>query len=550
MSENWTKRCYARNLIDNHITEDDPAFMSRFDPQNYVAMLKQAGADAVMVFACCHNGNCYYPSKVGHMHRNLHGLDMFGEIVSGLRKAGIVAMGYYTVIYHNHAAKENPSWRMIDAAGQQSKGRYWFCCPNSADSVEFYKKQIAEIIEYDIEGIFIDMTFWPMVCVCQKCQQRYLSETGEEIPGVVNWEEAGWVGFQRTRERWMGEFAETITNFIKKSKPSMTVVHQFSPVLAGWSLAQSPETAAASDYPSGDFYGGRYQHLLGTRVMDAFCHDDMPFEFMTSRCVNLLDHTSIKSEGELLCSAATTLAAGGAYFFIDAINPDGTLEPRVYNRLGRVGRQVLPFKEEVQSLRPRLMGDIGLYFSMASFDDPRLNGTSLKDLSLFNSNMLLDVGMPSAIKELLGTSVLLSRSNLPYQIVRADRDDSIGGGALIVNNAKYMCEDEVGRLREFVSGGGTLIATGLTSLCNMEGETTGDFSLADVFGVSYSGRKSMRINYLLDAEHGHILADEAAPLVRATTAESLVAWHTTGCPASIRPSATAAVCPLRAYPGV
>ncbi len=131
------------------------------------------------------------------------------------------------------------------------------------------------------------------------------------------------------------------------------------------------------------------------------------------------------------------------------------------------------------------------------------------------------VAINEAIKELRGTSVLLSRSNLPYRIVRADRDDTMPGGALIVNNAKYMCEDEVGRLREFVSGGGTLIATGLTSLCNIEGETRGDFGLADVFGVSYSGRKSMRISYLLDAEHGHILADDPAPLVRATTAQSL-----------------------------
>ncbi len=68
MTDNWATKCYSRLLIDNHISEDAPAFMSRFDPEQYVAMAKQAGAESAMVYACCHNGNCYYPTTVGHMH--------------------------------------------------------------------------------------------------------------------------------------------------------------------------------------------------------------------------------------------------------------------------------------------------------------------------------------------------------------------------------------------------------------------------------------------------------------------------------------------------
>ncbi len=53
----WYKRCYARLLIDNHITEHDPSFMSRFDPERYVAMVQRGGIEASMVYATCHNGN-------------------------------------------------------------------------------------------------------------------------------------------------------------------------------------------------------------------------------------------------------------------------------------------------------------------------------------------------------------------------------------------------------------------------------------------------------------------------------------------------------------
>ena len=104
----WYKRCYARLLIDNHITEDDPSFMAKFDPVQYVAMAKKAGIDAAMVYATCHNGNCYYPTAVGHMHANLAGRDIFGETVDLLRSEGIVPVAYYTTIYHNHSAKTHP----------------------------------------------------------------------------------------------------------------------------------------------------------------------------------------------------------------------------------------------------------------------------------------------------------------------------------------------------------------------------------------------------------------------------------------------------------
>ena len=67
----WMEKCYSRLLIDNHITDLLPEFMSRFDPRNYVDMVKLAGVEASMVYACDHNGNCYYPTCSGHPHGNL-----------------------------------------------------------------------------------------------------------------------------------------------------------------------------------------------------------------------------------------------------------------------------------------------------------------------------------------------------------------------------------------------------------------------------------------------------------------------------------------------
>ena len=49
------EKCYSRLLIDNHITDILPEFMSRIEPEQYVEMLKLAGVESSMVY-CDHTG--------------------------------------------------------------------------------------------------------------------------------------------------------------------------------------------------------------------------------------------------------------------------------------------------------------------------------------------------------------------------------------------------------------------------------------------------------------------------------------------------------------
>jgi hypothetical protein len=517
----WYKSSYARLLIDNHISEDDPSFMAKFDPAGYVSLVKSAGIDAAMVYACCHNGNCYYPTKVGHMHANLHGRDIFGETVTLLRQTGITPVAYYTTIYHNHSAKTHPDWRMQDITGAQHDGRYWWSCPNSADYREFTKVQISEVITYEVDGIFIDMTFWPVICYCPNCRKRYQQETGLELPVELNWRDPEWVRFQRFRQRTMASFTQDITNCVK-SQRDITVTYQSSLIIQGYMMGQNNGVADASDYTSGDFYGGKYQHILGAKVLSS-ASKNHPYEFMTSRCVNLNDHTSMKSEAEMCCEAATTLANGGAAFFIDAINPDGTLEQAVYGRLGKVIASLTPFTQKLKELQPVITASTGIYLSMVSHIDEKLNCTSIK---LLVDNPWKYSNTPP-VEELMGVSTLLAQTHHPYRVVRNDADLS-GLSGLIINDARFMDVDEANRIRNFVRSGGTLIATGLTSLLDVDGTLTKDFLLADVLGVSYSGQLSKRVNYLCMNEGINppqiskmISSNRPSPMVRATTAKVL-----------------------------
>ncbi len=521
----WTMRCYSRMLIDNHISEHDPSLMARFDPKVYADMVEKAGLEASMIYACCHNGNCYYPTKVGHMHANLKGRDIFGETVAEVAKRGIVPIAYTTVIYHNDSAQNHPDWRMNIFGRNHRQGRYWYSCPNNPDYAEFCKAQTAEILAYPVEGIFIDMVFWPGICLCPNCRTAYLAETGCEIPEKIDWSDPAWVQFQRARERWMGDFTRKLYQHCKSVRPDATVTQQFSPVLLGWTYGQSPAIAASCDYTSGDFYGGKYQHVLGAKILSAFTKNQ-PFEFMTSRCVNLYDHTSMKSTEEMLCEVSLTIANGGAPFFIDAINPDGTLCGDVFVRIGEVNTAAKPFTDKLRDNQPVLAGDVGLYYSMPSHVDPKDSGITITDTGGPISNMSLSGNSP-AITELIGTSRALSRARLLYRMVVSSKPSPGVSGSersgdpetktgpdlsnlstLIINNAAYMSSEEVEAVREFVKNGGTLIATGMTSLYDLVGSTTGDFALADVFGVSYSRQRTDGISYL--AYEGEI---DKAPVV-------------------------------------
>jgi hypothetical protein len=78
---------------------------------------------------------------------------------------------------------------------------------------------------------------------------------------------------------------------------------------------------------------------------------------------------------------------------------------------------------------------------------------------------------------------------------------------LVLPNVAALSESQCEQLRQYVRGGGSLVATFETSLYDEEGKPRSDFGLADVFGVSYGGgvEGPMKNSYLRlkpDADSG------------------------------------------------
>lgn len=109
----------------------------------------------------------------------------------------------------------------------------------------------------------------------------------------------------------------------------------------------------------------------------------------------------------------------------------------------------------------------------------------------------------------MGLEQALLDAHVQYRFIR-DADlgaDALQGVRLLaVPNAAVLGEREIEAIRAFVAGGGRLLATHQTSLCNPDGSQRADFGLADVFGCHYTGlQKDSTLWGYQHAQPGHPL---------------------------------------------
>ena len=472
----WFTGKWRRILVDMHIPDWDPEFLSRLDPNRYVDLMQEGGATCAMVYANSHVGLCYYPTRTGNVHSGLVSRDFFGEVVELCHRRGLAVVAYYSLIFNNRAYIEHPGWRIntLTGLGLPDKDRYGTCCPNSPYR-DFALAQTEEICsQYDCEGIFFDMTFWPGVCYCQHCIARYRKEEGIEPPYIIDWNNPDWMRFQHARERWMKEFADVITGRVKSINPTMTVTHQFSSILADWRWGVSFDRADDCDYLSGDFYGGSTQQSIVCKAFYSLSKN-RPFEFHTSRCLDLHDHVTMKSLERMENQAFMAQAHGSAFQFIDAVDPDGQLNDSTYKRIRCVFDKMSPYEQE---LGGELVADVGVYFSDRSRFNPEDNGKYVTDI---DSGRLK---MPhwDAVQ---GSCRTLKEDHIPFNIVtRKNLTDLKKYQVIVLPDVLVMDEEEVEAIKKFVKEGGALYASFRTSIGKIDGTASGDFMLADLFGAS------------------------------------------------------------------
>lgn len=482
MKLGWYKSSYRRNLVDMHIEDWNPEFLSEFDPEEYVKNLKRANIQAAMLYFQSHVGLCYFPTKVGKMHNAFQGKeDMMKRVVDLCRKEGIAVIGYYSVVYNNYEHDRHPKWRALNEEGKSereeavaqhlsfgSKGlnRYGYCCPNNMEYRAFVKEQIREMLAYfDVDGMFYDMLFWTHPCYCEECRKRWEAETSVGKPRPVRGEE-GWHEYDQKLKEWMADFATFLTDETKKIAPHITVEHNYSASLTPSGMIIDEEVGNQSDFIGGDLYLNAYSHSFACKYYRSMTKNQ-PFEYMTSRCdPSLYVHTTLKSEDMMASEMFITVANHGAMMVIDAIDPIGTLDSRVYEQIGDVFAKQIPYEPYMAWGKP--IEDVGIYYSLN------------KDISSspFTNHLCGAVAGENFVQKHVcygvvgkGCDISRFRTFVAPMLIEADKKENV-------------------KLIEYVKNGGNLYISGAE---NLE-------LLREFFGAEYVGETRESVVYIAPTE--------------------------------------------------
>lgn len=487
----WIEGNYRRNLMDMHIDDWNPEFLSKINVDEYVQCLKDCGAQAAMIKGKPHTGLCYYPTKIGRMHKGLKGYDFFGHMVEACHKNGIIAEGYYSQIFDNWAYETHPEWRLVTADGKNYReyrnqgnfktGRYGICCPNNEGYRQYVKDSLTELVgKYDIDGIFLDMTFWPEICYCPTCRKKYKDLTGKEIPREVNWDDPDFREFAYIRDQWMAEFAKFSTDCVKKIRPACTVEHQFSRITCSWADGSTEMLTEASDYSGGDYYGGYLQQTFINKYYKSVS-PNLPFIYHTSRCdPELSYHTTTKTEEQLLLHVITALVHNGAFLLVDAINPDGSIVPSIYHdTMKKVYAQTKPYEKFVSG---KLNHNASIWFASHAKYDPE-EKCAMMDRA-FEPHFYLEG--PVAV-----TSILRD-NNIPFDVIGTKNIRSENAGVLILSHVANIRDEEMREIEAYIKKGGNLLISG--PIANER--------LQKILGVEVIGLSDSDFTYMSPTEEG------------------------------------------------
>ena len=446
----WYSESYRRHLLDMHIEDWDPLFLSEFSPETYVENLKRARVDYAMLYLQSHVGLCYYPSATGCVHRHFEKHpDLMKRTVELCHAQDIRVCGYYSLMYNTREHDRHPDWRMIRADGTSiregelrrrtmrcspPKGyRYGNCCPNNPDYRAFTLAQVDEMMDYfDLDALFFDMPFWINTCHCKHCSAAFGAPIPKDhTPGSE--EHRALVEF---KYRTMGEFAQLVTDHVKSRRPDMPVEFNIATTVCLDSDAGcGEEVLEACDYVGGDLDGEPYSHSFACKYFkNASRHQ--PFEQMLSRCSpDLSAHTTIRRPRALKTALASTMAHHGASLVIDAIDPIGTMDARVYDLVGELYAFQQPYEPYYKGT---MAEDIGIYYGIRS----RLEGETFDSCRCSRT-----------------LARTLIRNHVPFGVTGAFHEIE-SYKALFAPMLSALEEKDNARLIAYVENGGTLYLSG------------------------------------------------------------------------------------------
>lgn len=480
----WYRRVTRWGQIN--ITEKDPA---QYDIAWWRKFWKQTDTEGVIVNA----GGivAYYPTRIPLHHKAeyLGGRDLFGEISRAAHEDGLAV---FARMDSNRANEEfyraHPDWFSIDGNGKPYKAAdLYISCVNSPYYSEHIPSILTEIAQmYHPEG-FTDNSWSGLgresICYCENCKKSFRDKTGQNIPLIKNWDDKvykQWIrwNYDRRLEIW------DLNNRTTKAAGGVRCIWSGmnSGSISGQSrsfrdykeIGKRAEIIMLDDQSRSDATGFQHNGEIGKLV-----HGLLGWEKLAPESMAMYQHQkpwfrlASKPQAEARMWMINGIAGGIQpwWHMVAAYHEDR----RMYHTPTQVFRWYKT--NEAYLLNRQPVANVGVVWSQINTDFyGRDNATELVELPWR--------GMIQA----------LVRSRIPYLTVHADHIDRDAAqfSVLILPNLAVMTGEQVSAVKRFVDKGGSLIATGDTSLYDEWGDLRDDYALADFFGAHLAAPRNQK----------------------------------------------------------
>lgn len=495
----WPLR-YRQIHLDFHTSPAVPDVGADFDGATFAGTLQEAHVNAINIFAKCHHGYSYYPTKMGTMHPGLK-IDLLGQQIEALHRADIVCPIYVSILWDELAGAQHPDWVIVNKDGRVasraplSNAWGWTTLDVSSGYIDYLLAQVEEIAGlYEVDGFWFDICFpRPNYSPWGQAQMRAAGVRLDDDEAV--WE------FARLKQR---RFFERMTAHVKQLVPDASIFYNGTIERDMRRIADCETHFEVESLPTSGDWGYLHYPVMGRQARTY----GKPMIGMTGRFHRSWgDFGGLKTVDQMRYECAVTLAAGGRVCIGDQLHPRGVLDPAVYRMIGAA-------YAEVQALEPWLA-----------------------DAKPAAEAAVLAVGPLEETLDGIGTQspdtegAIQMFVELGVQCDLVDAAAALDGYRLVVLPDGAMVDDDLqAKLAGFVQGGGALIFSGTAGL----DASTGSFRLPGA-PVRYLGPAPTRPSYLrakgvqapgteLADDYDYVFYDQAhlvAPLAGATTYGSI-----------------------------
>ena len=332
--------------LDFHTSPFIPDVGVEFDAKEFAKTVKQARINSITVFAKCHHGQCYYPTKTGTQHPALNGRDRLGEQIEALHREGIRCPIYTTVVWEEDVAQKHPEWRQMRRDGtfagwntstnmKDAHPGVWkfnnFLDPDYQDYMEAHVREICG--RYDVDGLFFDIVFFDAAACWSEASIKFREKHGFLADNLET--------FQRFEAAAQGAFSKKFSKIVHSLKPKASVFFNSGndmnvDVRVGPRARFNNMThLEIESLPSGAW---GYFHF--PRMARGQSHWGKPWVGMTGRFQKSWgDFGGIKPQPALEYECFRSQALGGGNSIGDQLPPRGKLDAGAYRLIGAVFEQ-------------------------------------------------------------------------------------------------------------------------------------------------------------------------------------------------------------------